>query len=156
MLTIKKLRLQKAWSQSDLAEFSGLSIRTVQRIEKGEKPSLESLKSLAAVFDIDIAELEQKVELMDNSDVSKEEEIAFKYVQTVKGFYRNFLVYIIVIIGLFIINIFNSPDYIWAKWPAMGWGIGIIAQGIRAFELFNFLGPNWEKRQIEKRLGRKL
>lgn len=156
MLIIKKLRLQNGWSQSDLAQFSGLSIRTVQRIEKGDKPSLESLKSLAAVFDIDIAELEQRVKVMDNSDVSKEEENAFKYVQDLKGFYAHLTTYVIVIIGLCIINFFTSPHYIWVRWPALGWGIGILSHGLRTFRLFNFLGPDWEKKQVEKKLGRKL
>ncbi|PRY63507.1 2TM domain-containing protein [Vreelandella songnenensis] len=44
----------------------------------------------------------------------------------------------------------------WAWWPAMGWGIGIISHGLSAFEVLNFFGPEWEKKQIEKRLGRKL
>ena len=30
---VQKLRLKKGWSQQQLADFSGLSVRTVQRIE---------------------------------------------------------------------------------------------------------------------------
>jgi transcriptional regulator with XRE-family HTH domain len=33
---IKKIRLERHWSQEQLAEMSGLSIRTIQRIENGE------------------------------------------------------------------------------------------------------------------------
>ena len=51
-MVIKKLREQKQWSQEQLATLSGLSIRTIQRIESGNRASLESLKSLAAVFEI--------------------------------------------------------------------------------------------------------
>ncbi len=54
-MLIQKLRLQRGWSQEQLAEFSGLSTRTIQRIERGQKPSLESLKSLASVFEIDFS-----------------------------------------------------------------------------------------------------
>lgn len=156
MLIIKKLRLQKGWSQAELAQFSGLSVRTIQRAEKGDKPGLETLKCLAAVFDLEVADFQQEVEFMENYEVSKEEEKAFKYVQAIKGFYGHLITYVIVITGLFILNIVSSPDYIWAKWPALGWGIGILSHGLRAFELFSLFGPEWEKKQVEKKLGRRL
>lgn len=35
---VKQLRLQRAWSQEQLAEMAGLSVRTIQRIENGERP----------------------------------------------------------------------------------------------------------------------
>ena len=54
-MLIQKLRLQRGWSQEQLAELSGLSVRTVQRIEKGQLASAESLKSLASVFDIEFS-----------------------------------------------------------------------------------------------------
>ena len=55
-MTVRKLRLKRAWSQEQLAQFSGLSIRTIQRIERGQKAGLESLKSLAAVFEVELEE----------------------------------------------------------------------------------------------------
>ena len=156
MLIIKKLRLQKGWSQAELAQFSGLSIRTIQRVEKGDKPGLETLKSLAAVFDLEAADFQQKVEFMENYEVSKDEEKAFKYVQGVKGFYGNLITYVLVIAMLFVINLITYSDYIWAIWPALGWGIGILTHGLKAFDVFSLFGPDWEKKQVEKRLGRKL
>ena len=156
MLIIKKRRLQKGWSQAELAHFSGLSVRTVQRVERGAKPGLETLKALAAVFDLDIADFQQEEESMNNNDVSIEEKKAFEYVQNVKGFYSHLAVYILVIIGLFVINLTTAPGYIWAKWPAIGWGIGILSHGLSAFNIISLFGPDWEKKQVEKRLGRKL
>jgi transcriptional regulator with XRE-family HTH domain len=44
---VQKLRLQRGWSQEQLAELSTLSVRTVQRIERGQTASLETLKALA-------------------------------------------------------------------------------------------------------------
>ncbi len=61
-MIIRKLRLRSGWSQDQLAELSGLSIRTIQRIERGQKPSLESLKSLAAVFEMNVSDLQQESE----------------------------------------------------------------------------------------------
>ena len=49
-MLVQKLRLQRGWSQQQLAELSGLNVRTIQRIEKGQEPSVESLKSLAGGF----------------------------------------------------------------------------------------------------------
>ncbi|RRA37533.1 DNA-binding protein, partial [Cronobacter sakazakii] len=54
---IRALRLARAWSQEQLAELSSVSVRTIQRIEKGEPPSLETLSALAAVFETRVEEL---------------------------------------------------------------------------------------------------
>lgn len=55
---IKKNRISKGWSQEQLAEFSGLSVRTIQRIERGHNAGLESLKCIAAVFEMDVSKLQ--------------------------------------------------------------------------------------------------
>ena len=54
---IKAQRVRRAWSQEHLAEVSGLGLRTIQRIEKTGAASYESARSLAAVFEMDVAEL---------------------------------------------------------------------------------------------------
>jgi transcriptional regulator with XRE-family HTH domain len=56
---IKQIRVSKGWSQEQLAQFSGLSVRTIQRIERGHNAGLESLKCIAAVFEIDISRLQK-------------------------------------------------------------------------------------------------
>ncbi len=56
---IKQIRISKGWSQEQLAEFSGLSVRTIQRIERGHNAGLESLKCLAAVFETDVSRLQK-------------------------------------------------------------------------------------------------
>lgn len=56
---IKTQRNNRAWSQTQLADVSGLSLRTIQRIEKTGVASLESVKSLASVFEIEITDLQQ-------------------------------------------------------------------------------------------------
>jgi DNA-binding XRE family transcriptional regulator len=49
---IRNERLKRAWSQEHLAQVSGLGLRTIQRIENGEKASLETVKALAAVLEL--------------------------------------------------------------------------------------------------------
>lgn len=49
---IKELRIRKGFSQEGLAEETGLSLRTIQRIENGEtEPRGDSLRRLANAFD---------------------------------------------------------------------------------------------------------
>ena len=44
---VKELRKRKGFSQEELAENSGLSLRTIQRIENGEtEPTGETLKRI--------------------------------------------------------------------------------------------------------------
>jgi len=49
---VRQLRKELLWSQEDLAEGSGLSVRTIQRIEKNAIVSVDTLQSLAAAFNI--------------------------------------------------------------------------------------------------------
>ena len=56
-MSVQKFRLKLGWSQQQLADASGLSVRTIQRIEAGYPASTESLKSLAAVFEVDFSSL---------------------------------------------------------------------------------------------------
>ena len=55
---IKTYRLKKAWSQEQLSEFSGVSVRTMQGLEKGGQGALETLKAIAATLEIDIQTLQ--------------------------------------------------------------------------------------------------
>ena len=48
---IKKMRLERHWSQDQLAEMSGLSIRTIQRIEAGDvSPRSYTIKAILEVL----------------------------------------------------------------------------------------------------------
>lgn len=55
---IKKARIQKGWSQKDLAEHSGLKQPHISLIEKGkENLTIGTLAKIAKVLDIDKIEL---------------------------------------------------------------------------------------------------
>jgi DNA-binding XRE family transcriptional regulator/flagellar motor component MotA len=54
---LKKLRKHSGWSQERLAEISGLSLRTIQRIETSGNASLESQLAMATAFSISPGEL---------------------------------------------------------------------------------------------------
>ena len=165
-MQVQKLRLQRGWSQQQLAELSGLSVRTIQRIENGSAASTESLKSLASVFEIDFSILSSEPAMPDtptpNSSpthtpsASQQEQLALLEVRKLKGFYLHLAQYVVVIAALCAINLLTTPHRLWFYWAALGWGIGILAHAATIFGWLPFLGVDWEKRQVEKRLGRPL
>ena len=59
-MIIRKLRLDKGYSQEQLAEMAGISTRTLQRIERGANASPETLKCLAAVLEVDFTDLREE------------------------------------------------------------------------------------------------
>jgi len=68
-MILKQLRISRHYSQEQLAQMSGLNVRTIQRIESGQNASLESLKCLASVLEVDVATLNQEEFTVDkNSD----------------------------------------------------------------------------------------
>lgn len=165
-MQVQKLRLQRGWSQQQLAELSGLSVRTIQRIENGSAASTESLKSLASVFEIDFSTLSSEPAMPDTPtptaspthtpSASQQEQLALLEVRKLKGFYLHLAQYVVVIAALCAINLLTTPHRLWFYWPALGWGIGILAHAATIFGWLPFMGVDWEKRQVEKRLGRPL
>ena len=89
-MNIQQRRLEKGWSQEELARHSGLSTRTIQRIESGQKAGLESLKCLAAVFETSISTLmqeqtmteQEKAEQPRQPMINKIEREAIEFAQT--------------------------------------------------------------------------
>ncbi|GAA0855038.1 helix-turn-helix transcriptional regulator [Aliiglaciecola litoralis] len=54
---IKQLREQRCWSQLQMAEMAGISLRTLQRVEAKSVASQETIKGIASVLDIDCESL---------------------------------------------------------------------------------------------------
>jgi transcriptional regulator with XRE-family HTH domain len=157
-MLIQKLRLKQGWSQQQLADASGLSARTIQRIEAGQPASTETLKSLAAVFEVDFSTLqpEPTMTAIASTTTEKQEEEAFQYVRKLRGFYLHLMQYVLVVSVMLTINLILSPQKMWVYWVMGGWGLGVLLHAARVFNSDWLLGPQWERRQVEKRLGRQL
>lgn len=138
---IKEMRLARHWSQEQLAEMSGLSIRTIQRIENGENAGLESLKSLASVFETNITDSDKKEEL---EQVKKEGE----YVQKVKGLYIFIGVAIFSLLFPFINAINDSSNWGAFLIGLVSWVILLGAYYLNTFDLF---GKDWKRKVIDKK-----
>lgn len=142
---IKEMRLERHWSQDQLAEMSGLSIRTIQRIENGENAGLESLKSLAAVFETNIVDSDKNVEI---EQIRKEEE----YVQNVKGFYKLLAIAILSLLVPFILAVSDSSNWNVFLWILLSWGVLL---GIYSLNVFDFFGEEWKRKLIKKKFKKK-
>ena len=51
-IAVKKHRTDKVWTQQHLADVCGVSLRTIQRVERYGTASAETLMSLSSVFDV--------------------------------------------------------------------------------------------------------
>ena len=172
-MILRKLRLQRGWSQEHLAILSDLNVRTIQRIERGNPASLESRKSLAAVFAVDLATFDSNAVEAETNDavtiqsdtneatmqqptiptVSKDEKQAIQYVKGLKEFYTHLFMF--VIFGTIIIFTKGFDDA-QTFWILLGWGVGVIIHGSVAYEKINAFSATWERKLIEKKLGKRL
>lgn len=160
-MSIQKLRLKRGWSQQQLADTSGLSVRTIQRLENGMPASAESLKSIAAVFEVEFSTLNQEPKMTDSNSQEvrlhmKEEKAAFRHVRRLRGFHAHLFQLVPVALLLFAVNFWVSPHRLWAPWVILFMGLGLLIHGAWVFGSDFLLGPQWELKQFEKHLGRPL
>jgi hypothetical protein len=79
-------------------------------------------------------------------------ERAKKRVEAKFGFYIHLSVYIVVNLLLVVINFSTSTQYLWFKWPLMGWGVGLFFHALSVF-LFS-AGSAIKDQMIEKEMER--
>ena len=63
------------------------------------------------------------------------------------GFYCHLVAYITVNPFLFFINYSTSPQYLWFKWPLLGWGLGLLFHWFAVF-----VGPKLMQHFIKREL----
>jgi transcriptional regulator with XRE-family HTH domain len=54
---IRTLRIQRGWTQEQLAEIAGISLRTIQRAEAANCAAFETMRAIAAAFETDFDQL---------------------------------------------------------------------------------------------------
>jgi transcriptional regulator with XRE-family HTH domain len=86
---IRAERRKKSWTQEKLAEKAGLSVRTVQRLECGTQPSTDTLRILAQLFGLDVADF--------LAAASKPAKTRFRATYS-KGMIRTFTVMVVIFI----------------------------------------------------------
>ena len=79
--TVKDLRKRKGLSQEELAKKSGLSLRTIQRVENGEtEPAGETLKRISNTFDLNPEQLIDCISLDDKIKITIEAKKEFLHI----------------------------------------------------------------------------
>ncbi len=178
-MIVRKLRLKKGWSQEQLASLTDLSVRTIQRIERGQTPSLESKRAFAAVFEIGIEAFEEPEATQtdnyedrrmnsdqtvaqqanvndidtDKETVSADEKYALNYARSISEFYTHVLFFVIFMPIIMFTKGLNDPQ----TWLVCGgWTLGMVIHGLVAYEKITIFTAGWERRLAEKKLGRKL
>jgi transcriptional regulator with XRE-family HTH domain len=149
-------------SQQQLADACGLSARTIQRIESGHAASVESLKSIAAVFEVHFQTLTETAMKDDNAKdetinmQTAQEHIAFKRAQRLRGYYMHLLMYVVTNAGCAAINLYASPDTLWFVGTLLFWGIGLLVHTLTIFVFDKYFTGEWELAKVEQYLGRQL
>jgi len=71
-------------------------------------------------------------------------------VEVIKNFYIHLIVYGVVNLMLFSINMIVTPDGLWFIWPLLGWGLGVVFHALSIFGSGRGFGTDWEERKIKE------
>lgn len=153
-MLIKEMRQARGWTQAQLAEFSGLSQRTIQRLEKGQAATAETLKSLAAVFEVSIPEL-GIAEILDESQLNEDELKELKNLRELRRFFVELATYFMIVPLVCLASYVHGGSIRNGLGLAVGWGFWLAYSALKLFDMKAFFGSGWEKEQLDKRMGRK-
>ena len=108
--------------------MSGLSTRTIQRIESRQNADFETLKSLASVFEINLSSLNKKEE-------KEQLRIEEKRNENVKGLYKFITLAIFSLIFTFFIS-YNESNWAVFGMAFLSWVVIIGVYSVNTFDLF--------------------
>jgi hypothetical protein len=70
-------------------------------------------------------------------------------VKNIKEFYTHAIVYCLVIPFLWWLN-YRTTSFLWAIFPTLGWGFGMVMHGMEAFGYNPLWGKHWEEKKIRE------
>ena len=110
------------------------------------------VEETSTCYTVKIPILTKQVSFMESSNKIQDASLEKiqKKVEEIKGFYGNFISYIVVITGLAIMNLVTTPDYWWFLYPAGGWGIGVLLHWMKVYNRIPFFGKDWEEKKIRE------
>jgi transcriptional regulator with XRE-family HTH domain len=128
---IRNLREARSWTQEHLATVAGLSLRTVQRIEREGNGSSDSRLSLAAAFGVALSEI---------SETPTEPEAARAVPSAPeeprdprREFLQHLWFYLAGAVFFLGGDLWQNHAVTWAQWPLLGWGTGLALHGRHAW-----------------------
>lgn len=124
---VKRWRDERCWSQEHFADVSGVSLRTIQRVENGEACSRDTVMAMAAALNLDSSALTIDIdEFAKKAGKRKSEELRSMFMLVFKIHLASF---VFVMGVLAIINFADSPRQLWFLDIATWWGLGLLAHG---------------------------
>ena len=90
---------------------------------------------------------------MNDQDIRYEK--ARKKVEMIKWFYIDIGLYVVINLGLFLLNILTTPDDLWFYWVMLAWGIGLAVHAVVVYGFSSVLSDEWEERKIREIMDKK-
>ncbi|QHI77666.1 helix-turn-helix domain-containing protein [Serratia sp. NGAS9] len=150
---IRPLRLEKGWSQEQLATIAGLSTRTVQRIENGEQASLETLTAIAAALGVQVSNLNAQPQQTTMGEETPDEQRLRRQVAA-EGKPLSMAVRFAVIGAILLaVNVFTHPHYLWSLWAIGGMSLALVMRAVRTLLLRNVFS-RWQEQRLAQKLRR--
>ncbi|MCB1600496.1 MAG: helix-turn-helix domain-containing protein [Lysobacterales bacterium] len=120
---IRRWREERCWSQEHLAETASIGLRTVQRIEGGDKASRESLMALASAFGVDVMALtvDAKSEAARSSQQKQQKGAAALRL----SFWIHLASYVFGMILFAGISLGMGGEHLVMRWPMIWWTVGV-------------------------------
>lgn len=128
--TLRRLREERSWTQEHLATVSGLSLRTIQRIEREGNASADSRLALAGALQVDVASLAESA--VRDPPPSSHRPDPSSEIHALRKHATIFLACGILFAGG---DLFESGRLTWAWWPLLGWGGGLLLHALRVSRL---------------------
>ncbi len=107
-------------------------------------------------FSVSLPILTQQYSIVENQENYIEEKRyakAKERVKAIKDFYGNLMAYCLVIPFLWWLNL-RTVDFLWAFFPTIGWGFGLLAHGMEAYGNNPLWGKKWQDRKIRELMER--
>ena len=122
---IKRWREERHWSQEHLALLAGVGLRTLQRIENGQKASGETLKALANAFNVDV------VALSVDPEIEAAQIVRSRQAKVVRDLRLSFWIHgacYVVVAAVFITISVGLGAFV-MKWPLMWVTVALLGHG---------------------------
>ncbi|MEL5450208.1 helix-turn-helix domain-containing protein [Serratia bockelmannii] len=150
---IRPLRLEKGWSQEQLATIAGLSTRTVQRIENGEQASLETLTAIAAALGVQVSNLNAQPQQTTMGEETPDEQRLRRQVATEGKLLSMAVRFAVIGAILLAVNVFTHPHYLWSLWAIGGMSLALVMRAVRTLLLRNVFS-RWQEQRLAQKLRR--
>lgn len=86
--------------------------------------------------------------------VTVDEDVARQRVRRLRDFYIHVAVYVVVNAGLWLFDWLISPNFWWAAFPSIFWGIGLVVHAVSVVFEDGLFGTSWEERKTRELIER--